>query len=112
MSVVTDLQTEFRRIASSKPVHAAAGAGVVATEALREFPARLAKWRTENDLAALQHRASGYVAEVRTRAVHNYDRLATRGAKVLDVRVAPKGKTAVEGKTTGTKGTGGKGTSK
>lgn len=121
MSPAIDVRTELRRITSSKPVHAAAGAGMAATEALRELPARLAKWRTENDLAAVQHRASGYVAEVRTRAIHNvtevrtraihnYDRLATRGAKVLNGKAAPKGKSALDSKRTGAKGTSTKGT--
>ncbi len=112
MSPVTDMRTElrkiaerpeFRRIADSKPVHAAAGAGVVATEALREFPARLAKWRTENSVSALEKRASGYVTEVRTRAVHNYDKLALRGKKALAGRPAPKGRSALNGKTGATK---------
>ena len=38
-----DVKTEVRKIANSKPVHAAAGAGVLATQALRELPARLVR---------------------------------------------------------------------
>ena len=37
-----DVKTEVRKLASSKPVHAAAGAGVLASAALRELPARIA----------------------------------------------------------------------
>lgn len=109
MNPVNDVRTELRRlaerpeirrIAESKPVHAAAGAGVVASEALRELPARLAKWRTETSVTALEQRASGYVTEVRTRAVKGYDKLALRGKHVLDGKPAPRGKTALNGKTT------------
>jgi hypothetical protein len=38
-----DVKTEVRKIANSKPVHAAAGAGVLATQALRELPGRLVR---------------------------------------------------------------------
>jgi hypothetical protein len=96
MSPVIDVRTELRKIAASKPVHAAAGAGVVASEALRELPARLAKLRTER--AALEQRATGYVTEVRTRAVSGYDKLALRGRRVLNGKPAAKGKTALNGK--------------
>ncbi len=102
MSAVNDMRTELRKLADSKPVHAAAGAGAVASEALRELPGRLAKWRTETEhtVTALPQRAQGYYAEVRTRAIHEYDRLATRGAKVLNGKATPKGKSALNGKTT------------
>ena len=101
MSPVTDVRTELRRIAESKPVHAAAGAGVFATEALRELPARLAKWRAEYGVGTLDKRVNGYVTEIRTRAAHSYDQLALRGKKVMAARPAPKGKSALNGKTTG-----------
>ena len=101
MSPVTDVRTEIRRIADSKPVHAAAGAGVVATEALRELPGRLAKWRSEYGVGTLDKRVTGYVTEIRTRAAHGYDQLALRGKKVMAARPAPKGKSALNGKTTG-----------
>jgi hypothetical protein len=38
-----DVRTEVRKIASSKPVHAAAGAGVLATQTLRELPGRIVR---------------------------------------------------------------------
>ena len=87
-----DVRTEVRKLASSKPVHAAAGAGVLASAALRELPAKIARWRTDGSLAALPGLASEYVTTARTKAVQEYDRLATRGAKVLN------GKTALPGK--------------
>ncbi len=48
-----DVKTEVRKLASSKPVQAAAGAGVLASEALRELPARITRWRSDGSLAAL-----------------------------------------------------------
>jgi len=87
-----DVRTEVRKLASSKPVHAAAGAGVLASAALRELPAKIARWRSDGSLAALPGLASEYVTTARTKAVQEYDRLATRGAKVLN------GKTALPGK--------------
>ena len=99
MSPVTDMRTEIRKIAESKPFHAAAGAGVVASEALRELPGRLAKLRAGTGVATLEKRASGYVTEVRTRVEHSYDQLAQRGKKALNGRPAHKGRTALNGKT-------------
>jgi hypothetical protein len=87
-----DVRTEVRKLASSKPVHAAAGAGVLASAALRELPAKIARWRSDGSLAALPGLASEYVTTARTKAVQEYDKLATRGAKVLN------GKTALPGK--------------
>jgi hypothetical protein len=98
MSPVIDVRSEFRRIVTSKPVHAAAGAGVVASEALREFPARLARWRSGGSVAALEKRATGYVTEVRARAVHGYDELARRGQKVLASRPGTRSRGALNGK--------------
>jgi hypothetical protein len=84
MSPVIDVKAEARKFASSKPVHAAAGAGVMASEALRDLPTRLAKMRTDARVATLPRRATSYVMVVRTRAVHSYDQLASRGKKVLN----------------------------
>lgn len=97
MSPVIDVRTELRRLAASKPVHAAAGAGVVASETLRELPARLAKWRTDNTVATLEKRASGYLTVVRTRVGSGYDQLALRGRKVLDSKPALRRKGALNG---------------
>ncbi len=92
-----DVKTEVRKLASTKPVHAAAGAGLVASAALRELPARIARWRSDGSLAALPGRASEYMTTARTKAVQEYDKLASRGARVLN------GKTALPGKDTGKK---------
>jgi hypothetical protein len=86
-----DVKTEVRKLASSKPVHAAAGAGVLASAALRELPARIARWRSDGSLSALPGLATEYVTTARTKAVQEYDKLARHGARVLD------GKTALPG---------------
>jgi hypothetical protein len=83
-----DVRTEMRKLAASKPVHAAAGAGVIASEALRELPARLAKWRDESSMSTLSTRANGYVTTARTRASAEYDKLAKRGEKAMNGRAA------------------------
>ena len=87
-----DVKTEVRKLASSKPVHAAAGAGVLASAALRELPARIARWRSDGSLAALPGPATEYMTTARTKAVQEYDKLAMHGARVLN------GKTALPGK--------------
>ena len=86
MNRTIDVRTEMRKLAASKPVHAAAGAGVLASETLRELPARLAKWRDEASVSSLSSRANGYVTTARTRAVSEYDKLAKRGKRALNGR--------------------------
>jgi hypothetical protein len=92
-----DVKTEVRKLAASKPVHAAAGAGVLASAALRELPARIARWRNDGSLAALPGLATEYMTTARTKAVQEYDKLAVHGARVLN------GKTALPGKGKGKK---------
>jgi len=88
----------MRKLADSKPVHAAAGAGVLASETLRELSARLAKWRPEASVSALSTRANGYVATARTRAGAEYDKLAKRGEEALHTRANGHAKGALNGK--------------
>jgi hypothetical protein len=98
MNRTIDVRTEMRKLATSKPVHAAAGAGVLAGETLRELPARLARWRNETNVTSLSSRATGYVLTARDRAVDEYDKLARRGRKALNGRGGPGGKGALNGK--------------
>jgi len=77
------VKTEVRKLATSKPVHAAAGAGALATAALRELPARISRWSSE---------MPGYVTTARTKAVKEYDKLAVHGERVLKHRPALNGK--------------------
>ena len=88
----------MRKLAASKPVHAAAGAGVLASETLRELPTWLASWRSEASVSALSSRATGYVTTARTRAVAEYDKLAKRGERALNGRSNGHAKGALNGK--------------
>lgn len=88
----------MRKLAASKPVHAAAGAGVLVSETLRELPARIGKWRNEASASSLSDRATGYVTHARTRAGREYDKLARRGKRVLNGRGTGHGKGALNGK--------------
>ena len=88
----------MRKLAASKPVHAAAGAGVLASETLRELSARLAHWRPEASVNALSTRATGYVTTARTRATTEYDKLAKREEKALNGRSNGHAKGALDGK--------------
>jgi hypothetical protein len=83
MNATDAVKTEVRKLATSKPVHAAAGAGALASAALRELPARIS--RLGNDVP-------GYVATARTKAVKEYDKLAVHGQRVLHRRAALNGK--------------------
>ncbi len=95
-----DVRTEMRKLASSKPVHAVAGVGVLAGETLRELPTRLAKWRHEANVTSLSTRANEYMTSARDRAVGEYDKLAKLGKKALNGG-ASAGKGALNGGGTG-----------
>jgi hypothetical protein len=71
------VRSEMRKLTTSKPVAAATGAGVLASAALRELPARLARWRSE---------VPAYMTTARARAIQEYDKLAASGEKVLSAR--------------------------
>jgi hypothetical protein len=77
------VKTEVRKLAESKPVHAAAGAGALTAAALRELPARISRWSSE---------MPAYVTTARTRAVKEYDKLAVHGQRVMHKRTALNGK--------------------
>lgn len=86
-----DVITEMRKLTGRKPVQAAAGASVLASETIRDLPGRLVQWGTDNPVTALPGRATGYVQTARARAIHGYDMLAARGKKVLDSNKALNG---------------------
>ena len=103
---IDDVMAELRKLTSSKPVHAVAGAGVLASQTLKELPWRLVQWTKDNPPESLPGRANGYVQTAqsrangyrqtaqsraneyvqtaRTRAVGGYDKLAEHGKKALD----------------------------
>ncbi len=99
MSTTIDVRTEVRKLADHKPVQAAAGAGLLATEALRELPGRFARWRAEASVGNLSARATGAVYSARERAAAGYDKLAQRGKRALS-EDAPDDLSALNGKTT------------
>jgi hypothetical protein len=63
-----DVMTEMRKLTDSKPVHAVAGAGVLASQTLKHLPGRLIRWGTHNPVTSLPARATGYVQTARTTA--------------------------------------------
>ena len=103
---IDDVKAELRKLTNSKPVHAAAGAGVLASQTLKELPWRLVQWTRDNPPESLpgrangyvqtarnnangyvqtaQSRANGYVQTARTRASGGYDKLAEHGKKALN----------------------------
>src|SRR5215471_10121037 len=113
---IDDVKAELRKLTNSKPVHAAAGAGVLASQTLKELPGRLVQWTRENPPESLpgrangyvqgaqsrangyvqsaQSRANGYVQTARTRATGGYDKLAEHGKKALN---GPSGSTQSRG---------------
>lgn len=103
-----DVKTEVRRIANSKPVHAAVGAGVLATQALRELPGRLVRTidgtvnslptRATETVTSLPGRATGYVQTARAKAADGYDILADHGKRALTRQDSEPAQTALNGK--------------
>ena len=83
-----DVITDVRKLAGSKPVHAAAGAGVLASQALREIPGKLSRWRQETvssslPVTAWPGRAADYVSTARAKAAERYDHLADAGRQAM-----------------------------
>ena len=101
-----DVLAEMRKFADRKPVHAVAGATVLASRALKELPWRLVQWTRDNPpdslpgrateamqtaqsratgiVQAAQSRANGAVQTARAKASDSYDTLAAHGKKALD----------------------------
>jgi hypothetical protein len=79
----SDVKTEMRKLTSSKAVYAAAGAGVMAGQALRELPGRLTRRGTWSPVTLLPGRATGYAKAASAKAERGYDMLADRGKKAL-----------------------------
>jgi hypothetical protein len=75
--------TITERLRDSKAFYAAAGAGDLAVEKLREVPDRLNKLQGKTDPKDLGGAAVAYVTQVGTRAVEVYDGLAERGKRIV-----------------------------
>jgi hypothetical protein len=91
-----DVRSEVHKIANSKPVHAAAGAGALATQTLRDLPGRLAR-SIDGTVTSLPARATGYVQSARAKAADQYDMLADRGKQVLGGQDEAPAKSALNG---------------
>ena len=100
--IIDDVKAELRKLTSSKPVHALAGAGALASQALKELPWRLVQWTRDNPPDSLPGRANGYVRTARTNANGYVQTARTRAAGGYD-RLAEHGKKALNGQTDGTR---------
>jgi vacuolar-type H+-ATPase subunit H len=65
---IDDVKTELRKLTDNKPMHAVAGAGVLASQTLKELPGRLVQWTKDNPPESLPGRANGYVHTAQSRA--------------------------------------------
>jgi cell division septum initiation protein DivIVA len=64
-----DVMAEMRKFADRKPVHAVAGATVLASRTLRELPWRLVQWTRENPPDSLPGRATEAAQTAQSRAI-------------------------------------------
>jgi hypothetical protein len=65
---IDEVMAEMRKFADRKPVHAVAGAGVLASRTLKELPGRLVQWTRDNPPKSLPSRATEAVQTVQSRA--------------------------------------------
>ena len=91
-----DVKNEVRKITSSKPVHAAAGAGVLATQTLWQLPGRLVR-TIDGTVRPLPARANAYVQSARAKAADQYDMLADHGKRALNGDDSASAKNALNG---------------
>jgi len=85
-----DVMTEMRKLTDSKPVHAVAGAGVLASQTLKDLPGLLARWGSENPVTSLPSRATGFGKTAQTRA--------TSAAQTAQARATSAAQTAQAGR--------------
>jgi hypothetical protein len=71
------------KLRDTKAFYAAAGAGDLAVEKLREVPERLNKLQGKTDPKDLGGAAMAYVTHVGSRAAEVFDELAERGKKIV-----------------------------
>lgn len=102
-----DVRNEVRKIASSKPVHAAAGAGVLATQTLRQLPGRLVR-TIDGTVTSLPSRANGYMQSARAKAADQYDMLADHGKRALSGNDSTPAKSALNGTASSSRSTSGR----
>jgi hypothetical protein len=105
-----DVRNEVRKLASSKPVHAAAGAGVLATQTLRQLPGRLVR-TIDGTVTSLPARANGYMQSARAKAADQYDMLANHGKRALSGNGSAPAKSALNGTATSSRSASGRASS-
>jgi|SRR5215469_13932952 len=106
-----DVKNEVRKITSSKPVHAAAGAGVLATQTLWQLPGRLVR-TIDGTVRPLPGRANAYMQSARAKAADQYDMLADHGKRALNGDDSASAKNALNGTATKANGTAAKASSR
>jgi hypothetical protein len=94
-----DVRHEVSKLTSSKPIYAAAGAGMLASQTLRSLPGRIARWRHEAAMTSLPGRATDYVHTARMKAVGGYDKLADRGKRAMNGHSTAPAKRSANAKT-------------
>jgi len=72
------MMAEMRKFADRKPVHAVAGATVVASRTLRELPWRLVQWTRDNPPNSLPGRASEAAQSAQSRAMEVFQTAQSR----------------------------------
>jgi hypothetical protein len=83
-----DVMTEMRKLTDSKPVHAVAGAGVLASQTLKDLPGLLARWGSENPVTSLPSRATGFGKTAQTRATSAAQTAQTRANEAVQTAQA------------------------
>ena len=73
-----DVMAEMRKFADRKPVHAVAGATVIASRTLRELPWRLVQWTRENPPNSLPGRATEAAQTAQSRAMEVFQTAQSR----------------------------------
>lgn len=77
-----DVMAEMRKFADRKPVHAVAGATVLASRTLRELPWRLVQWTRENPPNSLPGRATEAAQTAQSRAIGVFQTAQSRATGV------------------------------
>jgi cell division septum initiation protein DivIVA len=77
------LMAEVRKFADRKPVHAVAGATVVASRTLRELPGRLVQWTRENPPNSLPGRATEAAQSAQSRAIGVFQTAQSRANEAV-----------------------------
>jgi len=73
-----DVMAEMRKFADRKPVHAVAGATVLASRTLRELPWRLVQWTRDNPPNSLPGRATEAAQSAQSRAMEVFQSAQSR----------------------------------